>query len=290
MVFELLKECPVTLVGMVVCKEKFARLSWGYHEGSWHTCEHLVELWAYYSPNPCGVGCAIHLQTSSTVYTLLYSSRDSLLRCLHNPNAIIQIKWGSFTHTFLIPLWRLPTNSQTLLCKLPCTYMYTLCVYMCCSTCTCTYICTYIICQLYLLSVHAELEQQWRLGGGGGGDCRAEDGSYNVLRGAEEISRRERWSKPQPHSTRVDIMYHFLTWYCQHVTIVGISLTHRPSLAQRDLDLYKLYKLVRENGGMDKVSQELKWRSLYLQLGMPMLTNSSYMIKQAYKKWAKPWE
>ena len=68
------------------------------------------------------------------------------------------------------------------------------------------------------------------------------------------------------------------------LSLSGVSLPHRPSLAQRDLNLHKLYKLVRDNGGMEKVSQELKWRSLYMQLGLPPLANSSYMIKQAYKK------
>ena len=64
----------------------------------------------------------------------------------------------------------------------------------------------------------------------------------------------------------------------------GTPMVRRPTLAQKDLNLFKLYKLVRENGGMDKVTQELKWRSLYLQMGMPNMTNASYAIKQAYKK------
>ena len=76
--------------------------------------------------------------------------------------------------------------------------------------------------------------------------------------------------------------------HCSILSLIssGVTYTNRPSLAQRDLNLYKLYRLVRDNGGMEKVSQELKWRSLYMQLGLPPLANSSYMIKQAYKKWA----
>ena len=66
--------------------------------------------------------------------------------------------------------------------------------------------------------------------------------------------------------------------------MAGAAVTQNPSLGQRDIDLYKLYRLVRDNGGMEKVSQEFKWRSLYLQLGMPPLANSSYMIKQVYRK------
>lgn len=66
---------------------------------------------------------------------------------------------------------------------------------------------------------------------------------------------------------------------------IGIVSHRQPSLAQRDLNLYKLYRLVRENGGMEKVTQELKWQSLYLQMSMPELPNSSYLIKQAYKRY-----
>ena len=67
----------------------------------------------------------------------------------------------------------------------------------------------------------------------------------------------------------------------------GTPMVRRPTLGQKDLNLFKLYKLVKENGGMEKVTQELKWRSLYLQMGMPSMTNASYAIKQAYKKWVK---
>ena len=64
----------------------------------------------------------------------------------------------------------------------------------------------------------------------------------------------------------------------------GISPFRQPTLGQRDLNLFKLYKLVHDNGGMDRVTQEMKWRSLYLQLGLPSMPNASYCIKQAYKK------
>ena len=64
----------------------------------------------------------------------------------------------------------------------------------------------------------------------------------------------------------------------------GTPMVRRPTLGQKDLNLFKLYKLVKENGGMEKVTQELKWRSLHLQMGMPNMTNASYAIKQAYKK------
>ena len=68
---------------------------------------------------------------------------------------------------------------------------------------------------------------------------------------------------------------------------LGITSPRQPSLAHQDLDLYRLYKLVKDNGGVEKVTQEFKWRSLYLQLGMPPLANSSHILKQAYKRYVR---
>lgn len=65
---------------------------------------------------------------------------------------------------------------------------------------------------------------------------------------------------------------------------LGTVVNKKPTLAGKDLDLYRLYYLVKENGGMDRVTQELKWRSLYLQMGIPQFSNSSHLIKQAFKK------
>jgi len=58
----------------------------------------------------------------------------------------------------------------------------------------------------------------------------------------------------------------------------------QPSLGGKDLDLYKLYKLVCENGGMERVTQEMKWRSIHLQLGLTPIANASHIISRAYKR------
>lgn len=57
-----------------------------------------------------------------------------------------------------------------------------------------------------------------------------------------------------------------------------------PTIAQQDLDLFQLYRLVKVIGGMDRVTQEMKWRSLYLQLGLPLNSSASYALRQAYRK------
>lgn len=63
----------------------------------------------------------------------------------------------------------------------------------------------------------------------------------------------------------------------------GTPIQRLPIIGQRELNLFQLYQLVIANGGMDKVTQEMKWHSLYLQLGLPQSTASS-SIRSAYKK------
>ena len=64
----------------------------------------------------------------------------------------------------------------------------------------------------------------------------------------------------------------------------GTPVSRPAMMGQKDLDLYRLYKLVNEKGGMDRVTQEMKWRSIHLQLGMPTIANASHAISRAYKR------
>ena len=64
----------------------------------------------------------------------------------------------------------------------------------------------------------------------------------------------------------------------------GTPLIRQPTIGQRELNLFKLYRLVMANGGMDRVTQEMKWRSVSLQLGMPSTSPASSALRQAYKK------
>ena len=73
--------------------------------------------WWWYFSTP---GCAIHPKSCSTMHTLLYSSMDSLLRCLHNLEAITPgLRVASQIYFPNVPSRRLMTNSQTFLYKLP---------------------------------------------------------------------------------------------------------------------------------------------------------------------------
>eukprot|EP00731_Ephydatia_muelleri_P027376 Em0019g249a len=55
-------------------------------------------------------------------------------------------------------------------------------------------------------------------------------------------------------------------------------------LGSSHLDLHKLYALIKDNGGMDRVTQEMKWRSISLQMGLTPEATPSTTIRMAYKK------
>ncbi len=65
----------------------------------------------------------------------------------------------------------------------------------------------------------------------------------------------------------------------------GSPVMRPPLIGQHPINLCHMYRLVLANGGMDRVTQEMKWRSLYLQLNLPPNnTSASYAIRQTYKK------
>ncbi|XP_065882485.1 AT-rich interactive domain-containing protein 4A-like isoform X2 [Dysidea avara] len=71
----------------------------------------------------------------------------------------------------------------------------------------------------------------------------------------------------------------------------GTPMTRPPVLSQKTLDLYWLYHLVQEYGGMERVTQDMKWKYLYNQLGLSnQITSASYSLKMAYKKHLYPFE
>lgn len=64
----------------------------------------------------------------------------------------------------------------------------------------------------------------------------------------------------------------------------GTPIQRQPTIGQCELNLFQFYRLVKANGGMDRVTMEMKWRSLYLQLGLPLNSSASYALRQAYRK------
>ena len=66
----------------------------------------------------------------------------------------------------------------------------------------------------------------------------------------------------------------------------GQPISKVPSLGYQELDLFMLYKLVIERGGMDEVTRKQEWKIVYQDLGIPtMSTSASYNTRTNYKKY-----
>uniref|UniRef100_A0A0L8GVL4 ARID domain-containing protein n=1 Tax=Octopus bimaculoides TaxID=37653 RepID=A0A0L8GVL4_OCTBM len=70
----------------------------------------------------------------------------------------------------------------------------------------------------------------------------------------------------------------------------GTPINKGPSLGNRDLNLYKLFKIVQNFGGYNKVTNTMKWRWVYSKMKMPASNNGSHQIKNAYKKYLHAFE
>ncbi|XP_033624454.1 AT-rich interactive domain-containing protein 4B-like [Asterias rubens] len=71
----------------------------------------------------------------------------------------------------------------------------------------------------------------------------------------------------------------------------GTPINKPPVLGFRDLNLYKLYKLVQDIGGCRKVTDKQKWRHVSTKMGIPSVTTAQpYNIKAAYNKYLYAFE
>ncbi|XP_053155566.1 AT-rich interactive domain-containing protein 4B isoform X3 [Hemicordylus capensis] len=66
----------------------------------------------------------------------------------------------------------------------------------------------------------------------------------------------------------------------------GTSINKRPVLGYRNLNLFKLFRLVHKLGGFDNIESGAVWKQVYQDLGIPVLNSAAgYNVKCAYKKY-----
>lgn len=66
---------------------------------------------------------------------------------------------------------------------------------------------------------------------------------------------------------------------------IGQPIVKIPHLGYQELDLYRLYQIVIQRGGMDQVTRRQEWKAVYQELGIPtMSTSASYNTRTNYKK------
>ncbi|KAI3363061.1 hypothetical protein L3Q82_011717 [Scortum barcoo] len=71
----------------------------------------------------------------------------------------------------------------------------------------------------------------------------------------------------------------------------GTPINKRPVLGYRNLNLFKLYRLVHKLGGFDNIESGSVWKQVYQDLGIPVLNSAAgYNVKCAYRKYLNGFE
>lgn len=77
---------------------------------------------------------------------------------------------------------------------------------------------------------------------------------------------------------------HFVAQLYKFMDDRGTPLNKTPTIAQKDVDFYKLFRLVHKMGGYNRVSNKTKWKSVTGRLKLPQTQSAYNQVKQVYKK------
>lgn len=70
----------------------------------------------------------------------------------------------------------------------------------------------------------------------------------------------------------------------------GTPLNKVPSIQNKDVDLYRLFRAVQKRGGYNRVTAQNQWKSIAVRLGFaPVTVSITNLVKQAYKKFLQPY-
>ncbi|XP_041429044.1 AT-rich interactive domain-containing protein 4A isoform X1 [Xenopus laevis] len=109
------------------------------------------------------------------------------------------------------------------------------------------------------------------------GEEDASDGDQN--KEEEEETKSEEEADPAERD-------HFLQQLYKFMEDRGTPINKPPVLGYKDLNLFKLFRLVYQQGGCDNIESGAVWKQIYMDLGIPILNSAaSYNVKTAYKKY-----
>ncbi|XP_055380997.1 AT-rich interactive domain-containing protein 4B [Condylostylus longicornis] len=84
---------------------------------------------------------------------------------------------------------------------------------------------------------------------------------------------------------------HFVAQLYKYMDDRGTPLNKVPSIQNRDVDLYRLFRTVQKLGGYNRVTSQNQWKSITNRLGFtPVTVSVTNLVKQAYKKFLQPYE
>ncbi|XP_056400966.1 AT-rich interactive domain-containing protein 4A isoform X2 [Hyla sarda] len=108
------------------------------------------------------------------------------------------------------------------------------------------------------------------------GDAEASDGERN---------KEDDEAEPEVEADPVE-RDNFLQQLYKFMEDRGTPINKPPVLGYKDLNLFKLFRLVFHQGGCDNIESGAVWKQIYMDLGIPILNSAaSYNVKTAYKKY-----
>uniref|UniRef100_UPI003AAE9BD6 AT-rich interactive domain-containing protein 4A isoform X1 n=1 Tax=Centroberyx gerrardi TaxID=166262 RepID=UPI003AAE9BD6 len=103
----------------------------------------------------------------------------------------------------------------------------------------------------------------------------------------EEEKKKKKHIKEEPEEEPdPEERDHFLQQLYKFMEDRGTPINKPPVLGYKDLNLFKLFRLVYHLGGCHKIESGTVWKQVYMDLGIPVLNSAaSYNVKTAYRKY-----
>uniref|UniRef100_A0A8C9XIL6 AT-rich interaction domain 4B n=1 Tax=Sander lucioperca TaxID=283035 RepID=A0A8C9XIL6_SANLU len=113
----------------------------------------------------------------------------------------------------------------------------------------------------------------------------SEDEEEDEEEGQEEDASGEEEEEVEPFPEERE---NFLQQLYKFMEDRGTPINKRPVLGYRNLNLFKLYRLVHKLGGFDNIESGSVWKQVYQDLGIPVLNSAAgYNVKCAYRKYVQ---
>ncbi|XP_017261124.1 AT-rich interactive domain-containing protein 3A [Kryptolebias marmoratus] len=131
-----------------------------------------------------------------------------------------------------------------------------------------------------------ELFKQRGGGGGGGGGIWAEEAEGGKVKGepSRDFAKLYELDNDPQRKEFLDELFVFMQKR-------GTPVNRIPIMAKQVLDLYRLYKLVTEKGGLVEVINKKIWREITKGLNLPTsITSAAFTLRTQYMKYLYPFE
>ncbi|XP_067335798.1 AT-rich interactive domain-containing protein 4A isoform X3 [Channa argus] len=104
---------------------------------------------------------------------------------------------------------------------------------------------------------------------------------------AEDEKKKKKHIKEEPEEEAdPEERDNFLQQLYKFMEDRGTPINKPPVLGYKDLNLFKLFRLVYHLGGCHKIESGTVWKQVYIDLGIPVLNSAaSYNVKTAYRKY-----